>query len=209
MNSKEHKNEIDARAPTFAEFNKFASELVANQHPESADILLKQADLAQLAEQVNSNWHARELQLSQCLALVLFERDCQAADRWMQARELSLSSSTTTTTVEDSFKKYEDLDRAICLHEEKIAKLKFTSDELISYDHYAKESVRVRIEGVLERWRKLKEALMESRLGLDETQMVERFLHDAREMEEWLDEKKEAIEALSKDAFIDTRDILV
>lgn len=206
---KEHKNEIDARAPTFVEFNKFAGELVANSHPQSADIVLKRNDLNQLCQELDRKWHAREVQLNQCLALILFERDCHAADRWMFARELSLKSESTGTSVEDAFKKYEDLDRAINMHEEKIARLQYTANELIEYDHYAKSEVKARIEGVLERWKKLKQVLLESRLGLDETQTVERFLLDAREMEEWLDEKKEAVEALSQAVYIDTGDILV
>ena len=62
-----------------------------------------------------SAWIARRAKLDQCLELQLFVRDCEQAETWMAAREMSLSDDVDGSgeTVENLMKKHEDFDRAI------------------------------------------------------------------------------------------------
>lgn len=160
---------------------------------------------------MNEKWQAREKQLNQCLALIFFERDCQAAEKWMTVRENALSTPTRDdeAAIEDAFRKHEDLDRAISVQEAKIVRISYTADQLLGYEHYASEEISQRRDQVLARWERLKQALIESRADLDESLSVERFLHDAKEMIEWLDEKLDAVDELSNADLINTNDILV
>ena len=63
----------------------------------------------------HSAWIARRAKLDQCLELQLFVRDCEQAETWMAAREMSLSDDVDGSgeTVENLMKKHEDFDRAI------------------------------------------------------------------------------------------------
>lgn len=160
--------------------------------------------------QLISKWEAREAQLNQCLTYILFERDCQSAEKWMTTREQALETpEQSSTPLEDAFRKYEDIDRAINMQEAKIARLSYTAEELVGMGHYASPQIKSRIQQVLARWDRLKEALIESRIGLDESKTVEQFLHEAKEMEEWLDDKLMAVDELAQSAMLSTGDILV
>ena len=62
-----------------------------------------------------SAWIARRAKLDQCLELQLFVRDCEQAETWMAAREMSIHDDVDGSgeTVENLMKKHEDFDRAI------------------------------------------------------------------------------------------------
>lgn len=56
-------------------------------------------------------------------------------------------------------------------------------------DHYDADGIRHRRDEVLERWRKLKEALLANRERLGEAQSLQQFSRDVDEMEIWITEK--------------------
>merc|ERR1712223_1830211 len=132
-------------------------------------------------------------QLDQCLELQLFYRDCEQAENWMTSRESFLSTDDTTDSKEDSveamIKKHEDFDKAIGNQEEKIESLQTYADQLIQSEHYAGEDINQKKKDVLERWEKLKEALIEKRAQLGESQTLQQFSRDADEIETWMLEK--------------------
>lgn len=56
-------------------------------------------------------------------------------------------------------------------------------------DHYAAPDIDKKRKQVLDRWRHLKEALIEKRSKLGESQTLQQFSRDADEMENWIAEK--------------------
>lgn len=160
---------------------------------------------------MEKRWQAREAQLNQCLAYIFFERDCQAAEKWMRSREQALETpdSASSSALDDAFKKYEDIDRAINIQEAKISQLARTAEELIGMRHYASDEIQTRIDEVLAHWDRLKQTLIESRRGLDESKTVEQFLLEAKEIDEWLDDKLMAVDELAQSAMTSTGDIMV
>ena len=61
--------------------------------------------------------------------------------------------------------------------------------QLVDDDHYDANGIRRRRDEVLERWRKLKEALLANRERLGEAQSLQQFSRDVDEMEIWITEK--------------------
>jgi len=61
--------------------------------------------------------------------------------------------------------------------------------QLADADHYDADGIRHRRDEVLERWRKLKEALLANRERLGEAQSLQQFSRDVDEMEIWITEK--------------------
>ena len=55
--------------------------------------------------------------------------------------------------------------------------------------HYDADGIRHRRDEVLERWRKLKEALLANRERLGEAQSLQQFSRDVDEMEIWITER--------------------
>merc|ERR1711971_1311497 len=63
------------------------------------------------------------------------------------------------------------------------------SQQLIQSDHYAVPDIENKKKEVLDRWKKLKEALIEKRAQLGESQTLQQFSRDADEIETWMLEK--------------------
>lgn len=75
------------------------------------------------------------------------------------------------------------------LQEEKIAALQTLADQLMAAQHYAATPIDEKRTQVLNRWRHLKEALIEKRSKLGESQTLQQFSRDADEIENWIAEK--------------------
>lgn len=188
----EHRMEIDARAGTFQAFELFGQQLLQSSHYASVEIQEKLESMAEARQELEKAWIQRRMQLDQNLELQLFCRDCEQAENWMSAREAFLSSADTVDSndnVEALIKKHEDFDKAINAHEDKIATLQTLADQLIAAEHYAAKPIDERRCQVLHRWRHLKDALIEKRSKLGESQTLQQFSRDADEIENWIAEK--------------------
>ena len=161
-------------------------------HYASPEIQEKIESLAKAREDLEHAWTARRLQLDQNLDLQLYLRDCEQAENWMSARESFLNAEEVDSkgdNVEVLIKKHEDFDKAINGHEEKIAALQVLADQLIAQQHYAAKLIDDKRKQVLERWRHLKEDLIEKRSRLGDEQTLQQFSRDADEIENWIAEK--------------------
>ncbi|XP_059483573.1 spectrin alpha chain isoform X3 [Neocloeon triangulifer] len=188
----EHRTEIDARAGTFQAFELFGGQLLQAGHYASVEIQEKLESMAEARQELEKAWIARRMQLDQCLELQLYYRDCEQAENWMSSREAFLASEEVDSkgdNVEALIKKHEDFDKAINAQEEKIAALQTLAEQLIAAEHYASPAIEAKRKEVLGRWRHLKEALIEKRSRLGESQTLQQFSRDADEIENWIAEK--------------------
>ncbi|KAI5631908.1 spectrin repeat domain-containing protein [Phthorimaea operculella] len=181
-------------AGTFQALELFGQQLLQGGHYASVDIQEKLSNMSDARQQLEKAWVARRMKLDQNLELQLFYRDCEQAEGWMAAREAFLAPTDapdqpSTDNVEQLIKKHEDFDKAINAHEEKIAQLQTLADQLIASDHYAADPIDKKRKQVLDRWRHLKEALIEKRSRLGDEQTLQQFSRDADEMENWIAEK--------------------
>ncbi|XP_028029643.1 spectrin alpha chain isoform X2 [Bombyx mandarina] len=193
----EHRTEMDARAGTFQALELFGQQLLQGGHYASVDIQEKLNNMSDARQELEKAWVNRRMKLDQNLELQLFYRDCEQAEGWMAAREAFLAPADHADSadqqqpdnVEQLIKKHEDFDKAINAHEEKIAQLQTLADQLIASDHYATDDIDDKRKQVLDRWRHLKEALIEKRSRLGDEQTLQQFSRDADEMENWIMEK--------------------
>jgi spectrin alpha len=116
----------------------------------------------------------------------------------MSSREAFLKSDEVDNdsgdNVESLIKKHEDFDKAIGSQEEKIESLSTYADQLVASNNYASADIQDKREEVLSRWQKLKEALIEKRSKLGESQTLQQFSRDADEIENWMLEKLQLAE---------------
>lgn len=163
-----------------------------SNHYASPEIQEKLEQLNAARDDLESAWVKRRLQLDQNLELNLFYRDCEQAENWMSDREAFIASDEVDSNgdnVEVLIKKHEDFDKAINAHEEKIATLQTLADQLIGQEHYASKDIDDKRNQVLNRWKHLKDALIEKRSKLGESQTLQQFSRDADEIENWIAEK--------------------
>ncbi|CAB4055755.1 SPTA [Lepeophtheirus salmonis] len=166
----EHRTEIDARSGTFQAFELFGQQLLHGSNYASIEVQEKLESMSAAREDLEKAWIARRMQLDECLELQLFYRDCEQAENWMQSRETYWESRR------------------------KIESLSTYADQLIASDHYAKGDVGDKKKEVLSRWEELKEALIEKRSKLGESQTLQQFSRDADEIENWMLEKLQLAE---------------
>ncbi len=195
----EHRTEIDARAGTFQAFELFGKQLLQANHYASDEVQNKLESMSDAREDLEKAWIARRMQLDQCLELQLFYRDCEQAENWMTSREAFLAADDTDggeggENVEAMIKKHEDFDKAISNQEEKIESLSTYADQLVASDHYGKDDIDSKKKEVLSRWEELKEALIQKRSKLGESQTLQQFSRDADEIENWMLEKMQLAE---------------
>lgn len=145
-------------------------------------------DVNNARQRLEDAWIRRRQILDQCLELQLFYRDCEQADTWMSAREAFLSQEDIGDNVESLIKKHEDFDKAINSQQEKINALNQFANQLIP-NHYDASAIARKRDQILERWDRLKSALIEKRSKLGESQTLQQFSRDADEIENWLAEK--------------------
>merc|ERR1719211_439639 len=194
----EHRTEIDARAGTFQAFELFGQQLLQANHYASMEVQEKLESMNDAREDLEKAWIARRMQLDECLELQLFYRDCEQAENWMSSREAFLAADDVDSgegdNVEAMIKKHEDFDKAIGNQEEKIESLSTYADQLIASEHYASNDIDHKKKEVLDRWSDLKEALIEKRSKLGESQTLQQFSRDADEIENWMLEKLQLAE---------------
>jgi len=188
----EHRTEIDARTNTFQAFDLFGQQLLQADHFASAEVQERLEGMAGAREDLEKAWIARRMQLDQCLELQLYYRDCEQAENWMTNRETFLNADDVDSKeekIEMMIKKHEDFDKAIGNQEEKIEALQTYADQLVASEHYAAPNIDDKKKEVLERWAKLKDALIQKRAELGESQTLQQFSRDADEIETWMLEK--------------------
>jgi spectrin alpha len=193
----EHRTEIDARAGTFQAFELFGKQLLQANHYASDEVHDHLESMSDAREDLEKAWIARRMQLDQCLELQLFYRDCEQAENWMSSREAFLAADDEAPegdNVEALIKKHEDFDKAIASQEEKIESLVTYADQLVASDHYATSDIDDKKKEVLTRWQELKEALIDKRSKLGESQTLQQFSRDADEIENWMLEKMQLAE---------------
>uniref|UniRef100_A0A915I8Y9 SH3 domain-containing protein n=1 Tax=Romanomermis culicivorax TaxID=13658 RepID=A0A915I8Y9_ROMCU len=187
---REYRTEIDARTGTFQAFEQFGNQLIGAHHYASPDVKEKMDKVADAREELEKAWVARRHRLDQCLELQLFYRDCEQADTWMSSREAFLKQEQVSPdNVESLIKKHEDFDKAINSQQEKISALENFADQLIKANHYDADAIKSKRDQVLDRWARLKDALIDKRSKLGESQTLQQFSREADEIENWILEK--------------------
>ncbi|CAF3226908.1 unnamed protein product [Rotaria socialis] len=184
----EHRSEIDARSGAFQAFEDFGNDLINAEHFAGEDIKQRLLEMDEIRQHLETAWKERQDKLDECLELQLFYRDCDTAETWMESREKALKDEAVEV-VEAAIKRHEDFDKAIKAQEDKINNLKQFANQLVSQDHYEKAGIDDRLQGVLDRWTRLRQAMMEYRSRLGESQTLQDFSRDAEEIEAWIADK--------------------
>ena len=206
--------ESNTAAPT-ASLEAFGRRLLEAGHYASPEVAERLTEEARLREALGAAWQARHAHLLQSLDYQNFARECDLAEEWMAHREAFLAegdepqspkkktspeddsksaetSAPEVVPVETMIKRHEDLGKAIASQEEKIATLSNYADQLVLHGNYAAPAIGDRLAAVLNRWRSLKDALLEKKSKLGESKTLQQFSRDADEIEAWIGERLQA-----------------
>lgn len=172
-------------------FDSFGQNLIASNHYASPEIKEKIDNIKQGREELLKSWNIKRDLLEQGLDFQNFLRECEDAENWMDKRKDVLDPANVPygMEVESMIKKHEDIGKAINSHEEKIANLSDQAKKLVQDGNYAEEQINDKLKDVLDQWKELKNALIEQKSLLGESQTLQQFSKDADEIESLIMEK--------------------
>nr|WAW84869.1 spectrin alpha chain [Halisarca dujardinii] len=202
-----YKAEIEARAGNFHSFETFGKQLLGNRHYASGEIQEMLDSVKGEQKALERAWEKRKNLLQQSRDLQLFSRDAETAESWMAARETYLAKESARASLdiaEALLKRSEDVDLSIQAQEEKIAGLQAHGNQLIQQQHYAAVQIADRRAALLQRWSKLKDALVDLKKKLGQSKSVQQFLRDADDTETWVSEK---LQLASDESYRDPTDL--
>ncbi|XP_063713105.1 spectrin alpha chain-like isoform X2 [Symsagittifera roscoffensis] len=180
------KNELEAKVPQFDAFYNLADDLVNDKHPESEEIKRMKDEVKKALADLDEVYEERQTKLEANKQHQQFLRDFNQNSAWMNNREKTLGQDDDD--VDSVMKKHEDFDKLINNQEEKIAALTKFAEEL-GPDHYASPDIEAKKEDMIKRWEHLKEALVQKRSQLGESQTIQELVRDADDIESYIQEK--------------------
>lgn len=171
----------------------FGKQMVEQKHYATPEVNDRLNDIRLLRDQLNQTWKDKQIELVQGLDYQNFMRECEQAENWMANRESFLATpNEDDDNVESMIKKHEDLGKAINSQEEKIATLFNFADQLVKNGNPDSTNINKKMSEVLNRWKKLKDALIDKKSKLGESKTLQQFSQDADEIENWIAEKLQA-----------------
>ena len=180
------KNELEAKLAQFQTFYNVADELGDHEHPENEEIAKMKEDVKKALEDLEEVYEERQNKLEENKQHQQFLRDFNQNTAWMDNREKTLEQEGDD--IDSVMKKHEDFDKLINNQEEKITVLTKFAEEL-GPDHYAAPDIYAKKEAMVKRWEELKEALVQKRSQLGESQTIQELVRDADDIESYIQEK--------------------
>ena len=89
---------------------------------------------------------------------------------------------STVDEVDTLLKKHENMEKLMYAQEERLTALCEFADELIANEHFASESIKDRLQNVVERRGKLQDDLVERRNKLEDSKRLAQFYQDVVEV---------------------------
>ena len=118
----ERRSEIEARQPSFQAVVVFGAELLAQNHPASATVQAKSAELQAAAAGLDALWQARQVDFARSQEERVLQRDAEQMNAWVAGKEAALAAEPigdSPESVEALLKKHDDFQKSVDAQEEK------------------------------------------------------------------------------------------
>lgn len=119
----EHKAEIDTRQRSVNDFYQAADKLIGDGHSASADVKEKKQRLSKAWQALQTTWNEKGMELEQSKEVLVFKRDADQLEAWLNARDLDQESGDVGDSlegVEDLLKKHEEFEQMLLAQEMKL-----------------------------------------------------------------------------------------
>eukprot|EP00051_Salpingoeca_urceolata_P021153 m.326944 g.326944 ORF g.326944 m.326944 type:complete len:2477 (-) comp19745_c14_seq3:188-7618(-) len=128
-----------------------------------------------------------------------FLRDADEVHAWIDEKMQIATDEAykDTTNLQGKIKKHEAFEAEVMANEDAISGVRDVGEQLIKGDHYAKDAIQTKVDGVMARWGELKAHSEDKGIKLRETQQLVSFKREADEVSFWIADK--AVIASSND----------
>ncbi|KAL3872184.1 hypothetical protein ACJMK2_040130 [Sinanodonta woodiana] len=184
--------EVAAHANAIVALDHIGTEMINEQHFASEIIRARLDELHRLWELLLSKLAEKGTKLQQALKLVQFQRECNEVMFWIHDKEAFVTSDefgTDLEHVEVLQKKFDEFQKDLQNHEDKVAEVNKLAEQLLDEGHPEEDTIRRRQQEVNEAWQRLKQLSLLRQEKLFGAHEIQRFNRDADETIAWIMEK--------------------
>lgn len=190
-------NDINDYADTIRQLGETARQLILQEHPESDNIGLKQAQVDKLYAGLKDLAHERRLKLEEALKLFMLNREVDDLEQWIAEREVVASSHELgqdydhVTMLWERFKEFARDTESI--GNERVALVNDMADGLIAGKHSDAATIAEWKDGLNEAWADLLELIDTRTQMLAASRELHKFFHDCKDVLSRISEKQVAL----------------
>eukprot|EP00051_Salpingoeca_urceolata_P015618 m.203546 g.203546 ORF g.203546 m.203546 type:complete len:3713 (+) comp18455_c2_seq3:139-11277(+) len=188
----ENKGEIDQREGEFVRLAEMAASMVVQDHYAANEIQSKLVEVEEQKDALQKLWALRQHEFEQCHDLQQFLRDAEQTETLIHAQQVVASAKElgeSLNGVETLIKKHDDFEKSIVAQEEKTEILKEVAGRLVSDGHYDSDTIRTRLQQVLDARCQLLESVADRRAILEDSRKLHQLVRDVSELQSWIEEK--------------------
>jgi len=168
-------------------------DLIEAGHYASKDIQEQLSALDTTWQGLEAASHEKRERLQEAYQALLFNRQCDDTETWMDEVETQLSSEDhgkDITSITILLKKHQLLEEDIGKHQEKVEELQSAAQKLKSEKHFMGDEVVDRTRNIAERYQTLTEPCQIRRDNLEDALLFSQFCRDVEDELSWIREKR-------------------
>ncbi|KAJ8300491.1 hypothetical protein KUTeg_022010 [Tegillarca granosa] len=184
--------EVAAHANAIVVLDHTGNEMINQGHFASDIIRARLDELHRLWELLLSKLQEKGTKLKQALRLVQFMREYDEVMFWINDKEAFVSSEEfgqDLEHVEVLQKKFDEFQKDLQNHEDKVTEVNTLAEQLISDGHPEEETIKQRQQEINDAWQRLKQLSLLRQERLFGAHEIQRFNRDADETIVWIMEK--------------------
>jgi len=192
----EHDNlkaEIETREKTFSEVVALGEDMVAEEHTAVGEVKEKIKNVLAERQKLHTAWQHKKVYLDQLIDVHFYLRDVKQILATSTAQEIALSNTECGHTIEEveaHLKAHDAFQNLVAQQEEKVGSLKEHAEKLIKQKHFDKDTIKAKLEEVLEKRETISVLCTHKTNLLNLNYLYAKFIQDANEEMTWMEEKK-------------------
>ncbi|XP_042315999.1 spectrin beta chain, non-erythrocytic 5 [Sceloporus undulatus] len=188
----ERKAEIEARGERFEALSNYSQKLTNSGHYATPEIHHSLIQLQQALTQMIQAWQEQHLKLLQAKDLQKFFGYVEQNESWLGGKEAFLANKDlgdSVSSVEKLQQKHVQFEKDLETQLEKIDMMASFAQHLKDEHHYDSENIMNKCQAVLRRKERLLEISLARKRLLEESWLLQKFLHNSFEVAAWMAEK--------------------
>ncbi|CAG5135132.1 unnamed protein product, partial [Candidula unifasciata] len=184
--------EVAAHANAIEMLDETGNQMISEAHFASEIIQDRLDELHRLWALLLARLAEKGTKLQQALRLVQFMRECREVMFWINDKETFVTSEdygTDLEHVEVLQKKFEEFQKDLLNHEDKVGQVNSLAEQLIGDGHPEEGTIRQKQQEVNEAWHRLRQLALIRQERLFGALEIQRFNRDADETISWIQEK--------------------
>ncbi|KAH0620637.1 hypothetical protein JD844_021300 [Phrynosoma platyrhinos] len=183
---------IEARGERFETLSNYSQKLTNSGHYATPEIHHSLIQLQQALTQMIKAWQEQHLKLLQAKDLQTFFGYVEKNESWLGSKEAFLANKDlgdSVSSVENLQQKHMQFEKDLETQLEKIDMMASFAQHLKDNQHYDSENIMNKCQAVLRRKERLLEISLARRRLLEESWLLQKFLHNSFEVAAWMAEK--------------------